>query len=195
MNDFVKPKDQREFIRFGLARIFVQASAIELAHIAERSRKCQKEIALLRTFQCAVFLLHFGHSPCSTYEASVILYPSGTPASGTGTERRHTVCPQRTQRKWTWRSCNASSVPSPHWQPSAQSAYLVRPVPSSMVCTRCCSSNRRKARKMPDLSTVPSRASRSVSDNAPSASAKARATIRRTAVGLMPRCERSSSQS
>ena len=29
MNDFVKPKDQREFIRFGLARIFVQASAIE----------------------------------------------------------------------------------------------------------------------------------------------------------------------
>ena len=98
-NDFVKPKDQREFIRFGLARIFVQASAIELAHIAERSRKCQKEIALLRTFQCAVFLLHFGHSPCSTYEASVILYPSGTPASGTGTERRHTVCPQRTQRK------------------------------------------------------------------------------------------------
>ena len=31
-----------------MARIFVQVSAIELAHIAERSRKCQKKIALLR---------------------------------------------------------------------------------------------------------------------------------------------------
>ena len=31
-----------------MARIFVQVSAIELAHIAERSRKCQKKITLLR---------------------------------------------------------------------------------------------------------------------------------------------------
>ena len=51
-NDFVKPNEQNSssLEYSAMARIFVQASAIELAHIAERNRKCQKKIALLRTF-------------------------------------------------------------------------------------------------------------------------------------------------
>ena len=50
MNDFVKPNEQSSSLLeySAMARIFVQVSAIELAHIAERSRKCQKKIALLR---------------------------------------------------------------------------------------------------------------------------------------------------
>ena len=52
INDFVKPNEQNSssLEYSAMARIFVQASAIELAHIAERNRKCQKKIALLRTF-------------------------------------------------------------------------------------------------------------------------------------------------
>ena len=46
---FVKPDEQSCVCsKFAMARIFVQTSAIELAHIAERSRKCQEK-RLLKT--------------------------------------------------------------------------------------------------------------------------------------------------
>ena len=53
-----------------MARIFVQASAIELAHIAERNRKCQKKIALLEKLTTAVFPGSF--DPFTVGHASIV---------------------------------------------------------------------------------------------------------------------------
>ena len=50
INDFVKPNEQNSssLEYSAMARIFVQASAIELAHIAERSRKSQSKFSCKR---------------------------------------------------------------------------------------------------------------------------------------------------
>ena len=71
-NDFVKPDEQSSssLENSAMARILVQASAIELAHIAERNRKCQKKIALLEKMKTAVFPGSF--DPFTVGHASIV---------------------------------------------------------------------------------------------------------------------------
>lgn len=113
---------------------------------------------------------------------------SGNGTDGTGSPRKQKVRPQCWQRKCVCRSSRPLCSSSPQRHSGGQSAYFCMPVPSSMQCTRWCERKSVSVRNMLDLSTVPRRASRSLSDRVHSAVFNAESTNRRTAVGFICRC-------